>query len=118
MKVLITGSRDWSNYQAMYDVLRGLPKETVVIHGGCRGADMMAGVISRKLGLKEVKVYKADWKRYGRAAGPKRNQKMIDENPDIDLTIAFHEDLASSKGTRDMVMRSQKAGIETKVVTG
>ena len=56
--------------------------------------------------------------RYGRGAGPRRNRQMLDENPDISLVLAFHEDLGRSKGTRDMVRRSEKKGIRTKIITG
>ncbi len=44
-----------------------------------------------------------------KAAGPIRNQQMLDEEPDIDLVIAIHEDPTLGKGTRDMVSRARKA---------
>ena len=48
----------------------------------------------------------ADWKRYGRGAGPARNQAMLVEfNPQ--LLVAF----PGGKGTADMVRRAQKAGV-------
>lgn len=48
--------------------------------------------------------YPADWKAFGKGAGPIRNRKMYDaEKPE--LVIAFHSDitLSASKGTKDMV---------------
>ena len=45
-----------------------------------------------------------------RAAGPIRNQRMLVEGKP-DLVIAFHDDLESSRGTKDMIKRSLKAGI-------
>ncbi len=118
MKILVTGSRDWKNYKAMFNELEKLPKDTQIIHGGCRGADLMAGNIAKKLGLRECKVYPADWKRCGRGAGPRRNQQMLDENPEIVKIIAFHEDITKSRGTKDMVGRGKKAGIEVIVISG
>ena len=48
----------------------------------------------------------ADWTKHGKAAGPIRNQKMLDECPD--LVVAF----PGGKGTADMVRRAMKAGID------
>lgn len=118
MKILITGSRNWTNYKAMFNILKELPKNTQIIHGGCRGADTMAGNIAKKLGMPVPKVYSADWNKYGRGAGPKRNQLMLADNPDILKIIAFHEDIIKSKGTRDMINRGRIAGIEVINIAG
>lgn len=57
--------------------------------------------------------YPADWNQYGKTAGPIRNSLMLAQHPDIDLVLAFHDDLeGSSKGTLDMVRKAQKGGIE------
>jgi hypothetical protein len=49
---------------------------------------------------------KAEWKKYGPAAGPIRNQRMLDWGPD--LVVAF----SGGKGTADMVRRARAAGVE------
>ncbi|RLB30781.1 MAG: hypothetical protein DRH11_14310 [Deltaproteobacteria bacterium] len=118
MKVLITGSRYWSNWKLMNSRLSRLPHDTLIIHGGCRGADRMADQIARKIGLPTPRVYPANWDTYGKGAGPIRNQQMLDENPDIDLVIAFHEDIAKSKGTRDMIRKAKKKGLRVEIVNG
>lgn len=118
MQVLITGSRNWKNFEAMFDALNALPKDTLLIHGAGRGADQMAETIARRLGFPKPKAYPARWKIYGRGAGPKRNQQMLEENPDISLILAFHEDLSRSKGTSDMVRRGEKKGIRVQIITG
>jgi len=81
----------------------------VIIHGDCRGADRLAGQAAEQLGL-TVRAYPAQWDSHGRAAGPIRNQQMIDEEHP-DLVIAFHDDLTKSKGTRDMLQRAKRSGI-------
>lgn len=48
---------------------------------------------------------------------PIRNQKMLDDNPDIDIVIAFHSDLENSRGTKDMVNRARKKGIKVCIFT-
>jgi hypothetical protein len=77
-----------------------------IIHGGAPGADAMAGEFANVSNIREV-VFQADWKKYGRRAGPLRNQRMIDEgNPD--LVVAF----PGGRGTGDMVTRARNAGIK------
>lgn len=56
--------------------------------------------------------YPADWKKYPKAAGPIRNQQMIDEGKP-DLGIAF----PGGKGTKDMVSRLRKAKIPVMEIT-
>ena len=38
-RILICGSRDWRNFKIIENFLFTLEKDTVIIHGGCRGAD-------------------------------------------------------------------------------
>lgn len=89
---------------------------TQIVHGGARGADRMAGHVAKGLGY-PVHVHEADWNAHGKAAGILRNQEMLDRHPDIELVLAFHDDLAHSKGTGDMVRRARAAGIPVNVVT-
>jgi len=116
IKILICGSRDWSDRAVIIDRFASFPPKIMIIHGGCRGADTIAGEVALSLGM-EVKCFPANWGEYGRGAGPRRNQAMIDEGKP-NLVIAFHDDLASSRGTRDMVARAMKSGIPVEVVTG
>ncbi len=109
MKVLVTGSRDWTvqHVDIIYRELVKLPPGTIVVHGAAPGVDEIAGLVAAELGL-VVRDYPARWDVFGRkAAGPIRNRHMffsehvIDEP--IDLVLAFHEDISKSKGTRDML---------------
>lgn len=70
----------------------------------------------RQLGL-NTRRYPANWQRYGRAAGPVRNQQMLDEGKP-DLILAFHQDIVNSKGTADMIRRANRAGVPTRILTG
>lgn len=110
MKVLVCGSRSWSDYDAIYRALRDLVDERgqfVVIHGAARGADRLAGAAAARLGL-EVIEYPAQWERYGRRAGFVRNEQMLAQAPD--LVVAFHE--GGSRGTAHTIARARAAGIE------
>jgi hypothetical protein len=112
MKVLVCGSRHYQNYQRILACIRGLDV-SLVIAGGCRGADTLAVLAARECGFRYVE-YPADWQRFGRSAGPIRNQKMLDSGKP-DFVLAFHEDLTSSRGTRDMLSRAILSGIPYKV---
>jgi len=116
MRVLCCGDRNWTNSNLILDVLleyKDIP-DMVVIHGGASGADFLAGEAAKMLGFK-VEVYPADWNKHGRVAGPIRNQKMLDTKPDH--VIAFHDNIAISKGTGHMISITKKAEISFEVKT-
>lgn len=83
------------------------------IHGGARGADTIAGKIAENMGF-QVKVVHAEWKKYGPAAGPIRNAKMLKDNPD--LVLAFPHFSYQNKGTENMLKQAREKGIETRVI--
>ena len=115
IKVLICGDRNWTDARTVRDFVKSLPTGAIIIHGAAKGTDSIAGEEGNKHGY-EVRAYPADWERYGRAAGPIRNQQMLDlERPQ--LVVAFHDNLDSSRGTKDMVQRAKCLGIPVKLCT-
>lgn len=108
MRVLVCGGRNFTERDLLRSTLDRLHKETpieAIIHGGATGADTLAGWWAS---INEVKIldYPADWKKHGNAAGPIRNQEMINTSKPT-LVVAF----AGGRGTADMVRRARKAGI-------
>lgn len=89
---------------------------TEIIHGACRGADLLGAKVAESLGL-GVEPYSADWDRYGHAAGRIRNKQMLREGKP-DLVLAFHADIVYSKGTKHMVSIAQVAGVPVEIITG
>lgn len=114
--VLVCGDREWVAATVIMEALVDYGEGDVLIHGNCRGADVLAAEIGRGFGM-TVRPYPARWAEEGRAAGPLRNQRMLDENPNIDLVLAFHNHIGRSRGTADMVRRAQKAGITVQIIT-
>jgi hypothetical protein len=112
LKILITGDRNWTNWEVVADALSEFPRSALVIHGGAKGADTIAGKLAEQLGF-SVHREPAQWEKYGRAAGPVRNKVMLDMEPDI--VLAFHDDLENSKGTRHCVESAKKRGIEVRL---
>lgn len=105
MKVLVTGGRDYNDPACVYRYLTQLAPK-VIVHGHATGADALADTWALHYAV-EVRRYPADWKAHGRAAGPIRNQQMLDvEKPDV--VLAF----PGGRGTADMVRRAKAAGIK------
>ena len=121
MRILITGSRDWTNQNAVYGAIHmaifeiseligsrttGEPAVTIV-HGHCpTGADAIA---NRMIGL-EIERHPADWEEHGRAAGPIRNAEMVALGADV--CLAFIKN--NSKGATGCALLAEKAGIPTR----
>jgi hypothetical protein len=117
MNVVVTGSRHWADILLVEIVLTGIAElcafnedMLTVIQGGAPGADSIAkGWAERAIDVDSVTV-PANWTEYGKAAGPIRNRKMIDEyRPD--LVFAFHENLQVSRGTKDCVNYAREKGV-------
>lgn len=112
MRVLITGSRDWQRPQAVTNALDDLLNShtadpLVVVHGACHtGADRIAQDWARRHAVRD-EPHPAEWTRYGRRAGPLRNQAMVDLGADVCLAFPT----ALSRGTRDCMQRAVAAGI-------
>lgn len=106
--VLVCGGRHYEDFEQVCAILDGIHAETpigCIIEGGAYGADRLA---ARWACLRRIpnKRFSADWAKYGRAAGPRRNQQMIDEGKP-DLVVAF----PGGTGTADMMARAKAAEI-------
>lgn len=109
MIVLVCGGRNFSDRKYLFQILDSINIRygiETVIHGGAAGADTLGGrwAIERDI---DVRVYKADWKTHGKAAGIIRNQRMLDDEK-IDMVVAF----LGGNGTQDMISRADKKGIK------
>lgn len=114
MKILVCGGRDYCDQEAIKKKLTELyerhPNSTLV-HGGAPGADSWSGYIGGTLGF-TVECHTAQWAKYGKAAGPIRNQEMLDGG--IDLVVAF----PGGRGTADMLDRARLTGVTIDLVDG
>ena len=113
-KLIVCGDRNWVGSEAIYrELSKYCPRTTTIVHGAARGADTIADEVAAELGMVRI-YYMAKWAEYGRAAGPIRNQQMLDEEKP-DKVLAFHANLDQSKGTKHMVKIAQEAGIPVEI---
>ena len=121
MRILVTGSREWTDWRLLHEVLEEITKgiyacEITLVHGAClSGADALAGDLARCAGWTE-ECHPADWNLHGKAAGPIRNQEMTDLGADI--CVAFFKTGAGNKGTGHCAARAEAAGIPVRRVEG
>lgn len=107
MIVLVTGGRKCHDLALIYGALDTI-QPSLVIHGAARGADSLAQRWAELQGVptKQYPVTEADWNLYKAFAGGIRNQKMLDDNPDINVVLAF----PGGAGTNDMIRRAEQQG--------
>lgn len=86
-------------------MLHARQRISTVISGGCTGADQYAAEWAARWAI-PTEIYKADWYTFERAAGPIRNQRMLDEGRP-DMVLAF----PGGKGTADMMAKAEAAGV-------
>lgn len=111
VRIVITGSRDWTDQEYIRTVVDTFPKRSLVIVGGARGADQIAEGAARIRGH-EVDVMRAKWRPIpggpvDKTAGFDRNLAMLDREPH--LVVAFW--VGASKGTRHTIVNAMKRGI-------
>jgi hypothetical protein len=109
LTLIVCGGRDFRNVSAVFHALFNLQEKRGIVkikHGDCpTGADYFARRWGEMEGI-EVQAFPADWTEHGKAAGPIRNQQMVDSG--ADGCVAF----PGGRGTADMVRRAEAAGIK------
>lgn len=110
MRLLVCGGRDYSDRAELYAVLDRVHRERgvdLLIAGGAPGADSLAEQWADNRGVPKA-IEPALWQKHGKAAGPIRNQLMLDKHLPTGA-VAF----PGGNGTRDMVNRLVRASIPT-----
>jgi hypothetical protein len=106
--VLVTGGRDFADSDAVFRALDAVLKKypnTTVLNGGCEtGADLHARTWAQGRQRPYITV-PAEWLKYGDAAGPRRNARMLAYLPHA--CIAFD----GGDGTADMVRKARRAEV-------
>jgi hypothetical protein len=117
MRLIIAGSRKFQDYLLLaqsVDLFRAeLGNPFIeVISGTAKGADQLGERYAEERGL-HCERFPADWKQYGRSAGPIRNRQMAEY---ADALIAFWDSNKNHSGTWNMICTAQKLGLKVKIV--
>jgi hypothetical protein len=106
--VIVTGSRDWEYPKDVYEALKEFNPD-LVVQGGCKtGADKFARDWCDKNNKTYRSVY-ADWEKFGRCAGPRRNKEMLEYYPSATV-LSFCRD--NSKGTTGTIKLAKQLGMK------
>jgi hypothetical protein len=104
MKVIIAGSRDFSDYEQMCEVSDNFlfgKTDIEIVSGGANGADNLGERYANERGY-HITIMNPDWS-LGRGAGIERNKKMAEY---ADASIIFWN--GESRGTKNMIKLSKK----------
>jgi YspA, cpYpsA-related SLOG family len=113
-RILVTGSRTWDDAGVIAGVLAEHYRPgAVLVSGACpRGADALAEEYWQLLGGL-VERHPADWGRFGKRAGFRRNAEMV--NTGADMCVAFIRD--ESRGASHCAGLARAAGIPVRLFT-
>lgn len=106
MKTIIAGSRSITDYDALLRAIGQAGwKITEVLSGGTTGVDRMGERWAKENGV-PVRMFPADWIKYGKSAGPIRNMQMAEQ---ADALIVLWD--GKSKGAKSMIRIAREVGL-------
>ena len=115
-KVIIAGSRGFSNYKLLREQCNKFLREkrktsnVIIVSGHARGADTLGEKYAQDEGF-ALEIYPAQWKKLGKQAGYRRNEQMAEV---ADALIAFWD--GSSRGTKHMIDIMNEKNLLVRVV--
>ena len=113
MKVIIAGSRSFSDYDFLREVcdkyLKELNRDIEIVSGTANGADILGERYAKQKGF-PIKKFPANWE-LGKKAGYLRNKEMAEY---ADGLIAFHD--GTSRGTKHMIDLAKERNLKIRVI--
>jgi hypothetical protein len=140
MRIIIAGGRDFDNYELLvnnavsivarlagqntekkftstgFEYIVPVDKIYEIVSGCAKGADQLGEKFAKAFKF-QLKQFPADWDKFGKSAGYKRNEQMAlyaKEDPNFGVLIAFWD--GKSKGTKHMIDLAYKHGLKVFVV--
>ncbi len=130
LRIIIAGSREFNDFSMLRDNISNiiskyniilnrhtdLIDKIKIISGTARGADQLGEQYAKIMGYDVIK-FPAEWNKYGKSAGYRRNADMakyaIQDN-NIGMLIAFWD--GKSKGTKHMIDLAKRYGLEVHII--
>lgn len=126
LRIIIAGGRDFDDFSLLMnkciEIICEEAKEDNsiekirIVSGAARGADKL-GEQYAQIAHYEVSKFPADWDRYGKSAGYRRNVEMAkfaSEEGNKGVLIAFWD--GESRGTKNMIDLAKRYGLKVHVV--
>lgn len=117
VRIIIAGGRDFNDYDFLKKEASIFISEIdngdhiEIVSGGAKGVDLLGEKFAEEKNL-ELIVFAADWKKFGRAAGPKRNAQMAKYATHL---LSFWN--GESKGTKSMLTLAKKENLKVKIIS-
>ena len=108
-KVIIAGSRNITDYSIVLDAAHKsntIKKATQIVSGTAQGVDTLGEQVAKRHNI-PIKRFPADWDKYGKSAGYRRNEEMADY---ADALLVIWD--GESKGTKHMIDLAKAKGLK------
>lgn len=118
-KLIVAGTRSFNDYELLRSILSTLFMKrhcwTIdwneeIVSGGAPGADTLPVRYATEADM-PFKVFPADWNKYGKSAGPRRNRQMAEY---ADAAIVFWD--GKSRGTQNMIQQMRELGKPVEII--
>ena len=113
--ILVCGGRHFSDYDLLEKTINDAIGASEcngleIVSGHCVGADRLSELYAEKHNA-SVKMFSAEWEKYGKCAGSIRNKQMVDYISRFENKIAIAFTSANTKGMRNTIALAKKANI-------
>lgn len=111
MKIIIAGGREFNDYESLCTEVRRIltgKLDISIISGTARGADSLGAKYATACGYNLIQM-PADWNKYGKAAGYRRNEEMAQI---ADMAIVFWDGYSKGSGHMIDIMHNLKKPVE------
>lgn len=120
-RIIIAGSRKFNDYITLLKYLDNMGIHLIntidpieIVSGHAAGADMLGERFAKAYGY-PLKVFPAEWDKYGKSAGPIRNEEMAKYASEANRGILVAFPMGESPGTRNMIETAKRYGLEIDV---
>lgn len=121
-RIIIAGSRQFNDYHKMLTELDNLGIHLInsidpieIVSGHASGADTLGERFAKAYHY-PLKIFPAEWDKYGKAAGPIRNEQMAKYAAESDRGMLIAFPIGESRGTKNMIKLAKQYGLETCVI--
>jgi YspA, cpYpsA-related SLOG family len=115
LKTIIAGSRLLTDERLVFEAVEASGFTiTEVVSGNAPGVDWSGEAWGKANGV-SVRIFRAEWNRFGHGAGPRRNRQMVEY---AEALIAIPHPTQDSRGTLNVIRQAEAKGLRVFVFRG